>query len=73
LGFPNSESVRKSLGIPVLEPKNSIFREMRVVDLEFPGISIWDNVGQRSVMEIFILMEHNGMSMRESSSLDVLT
>jgi len=74
LGFPQDESVRVGLGIAILEAEDSILRKVRVgSDKVSCAVSTRDARVDRHIAAIFVLVEHVSVSVREGSTLNILT
>jgi len=74
LGFPETQSVGVGLGVPVFETEHGVLREMRVGSDEVSLVTVVRNdVVNGHVATILVLVEHMGVSVRESSTLDILS
>ena len=74
LSLPKDESVRVGLGIAILETKDSVLREMRVGSDEVSClISRGKHTVDGHVAAILVLVEHVSVSVREGSTLNILS
>ena len=73
LSFPNCEGIRMRLSISILISKDCILRKMRVADLETLDLCVGNNWWHGNIRFVSFLIEYNCMSMRECSTLDILT
>jgi hypothetical protein len=75
LGLPHGQGVGQAGCIAVFEAENSIFRQMRAAGNKVAALlsSSGLNLADGAVVTVTILVEHVSMSVRESSTLDILT
>jgi len=74
LGFPKAESVRVSLGISIFESKYGVLRQVRSSRNEVSyTTSVGDNRVDRNIRAISVLIEDMSVSVREGSSLNILS
>ena len=77
LCLPESEGVRMSLSVSKLVAKNSKLREMRVGCNESSLALLFkffrDDLVDRIIISLSVLIKNMGVSMTESSSLDILS
>ena len=73
LSFPKTESVGVRLSVALLETKDGIFGQVRVRGNEVAHAVVTGHGVDRSVATVSVLMENVGVTMREGSSLDILS
>jgi hypothetical protein len=73
LSLPNCEGIRMRLSISILVSKDCILRKMRVADLETLYLCIWNDWWHGNIRLISFLIEDNSVSVRECSTLNILT
>ncbi len=75
LSFPQGQRVWQRHSVSVLKTKHSILRQVRATSNEgaaFLVVFCLNELVDGAVVAVAILVEHVGVSMRESSSLNVL-
>jgi hypothetical protein len=73
LSFPKAKGVWIGLSITKLISQYSKLRKMGVRSNKLSPDSLWHSIVNWSVLSILILVEHMSMSVREGSSLNILT
>lgn len=75
LGLPQGQGVGQSLGITVLEAQDGVLRQVRATGNEVTAFitALLLGLQDRAVMTISVLVENVSVSVREGTSLDILT